>query len=135
MTSTSLQITVANSLEMPAPAGHYSHVCSAGGFAYISGQLPITHEGKVLACRPFIEQVRQVLDNLDACLRHVDLGRNALVQVRVYVTDMAQWPEFNAIYADWIGEHRPARAVASVSELHYGASIEVEAVAVLPREP
>jgi len=104
------------------------------GFAYISGQLPVTRAGKLLACRPFDEQVRQVLNNLDACLRRVNLDRNALVQVRVYVTDMAQWPGFNAIYVDWIGEHRPVRAVASVSGLHYGADIEVEAVAVLPRE-
>jgi len=50
--------------------------------------------------------------------------------VRIYVTDIAAWPAFNAIYAIWIGASRPARAVVPVPELHYGFKIEVEAVAL-----
>ena len=45
---------------------------------------------------------------------------------------MADWPRFNRIYADWIGEHRPARAVAGVAELHFGLAVEVEATAIAP---
>ncbi|ECE6505458.1 RidA family protein, partial [Salmonella enterica subsp. salamae] len=40
------------------------------------------------------------------------------------------WPVFNKVYAEWIGEFRPSRAVAGVSELHYGAAVEVEAIAL-----
>jgi 2-iminobutanoate/2-iminopropanoate deaminase len=54
-----------------------------------------------------------------------------LVQVRVYVTDIAHWPEFDAVYAQWIGAHRPARAVVPVPALHFGFLVEVEAVAAL----
>jgi len=53
------------------------------------------------------------------------------VQVRVYVTDINQWPAFNTIYAKWIGASRPARAVVPVPELHFGFKIEVEAVALV----
>ncbi len=53
-----------------------------------------------------------------------------LVQVRVYVTDIESWPAFNALYAEWAGAARPARAVVPVPKLHYGFKIEVEAVAV-----
>ena len=56
-----------------------------------------------------------------------------LVQVRVYVTDIALWPAFNAIYAHWLGAARPARAVVPVPELHYGFKIEIEAVALATR--
>jgi hypothetical protein len=53
------------------------------------------------------------------------------VQVRVYVTDIALWPAFNAIYAAWAGASRPARAVVPVPMLHHGLLIEIEAVAVI----
>jgi 2-iminobutanoate/2-iminopropanoate deaminase len=55
-----------------------------------------------------------------------DIGK-----VNVYVTDMALWPEFNRIYAEVFGAHRPARAVVPVPALNYGMKLEVEAVAVL----
>lgn len=50
------------------PAGHYSPSCTANGTVYISGQLPIAFSGESLAGESFARQVRQVLDNLDACL-------------------------------------------------------------------
>ncbi|EMH1202842.1 RidA family protein [Serratia marcescens] len=112
------------------PAGHYSSSCTANGMVYISGQLPITFSGENLAGGSFALQVSQVLANLDACLDGAGVGRAQLVQVRVYLTNIDWWPTFNALYAEWIGEFRPARAVAGVSQLHYGAAVEVEAVAL-----
>jgi reactive intermediate/imine deaminase len=111
--------------------GHYSASCTANGFVYISGQLPITHTGEVLAQETFAVQVNQVLVNLDACLEGAGVSRERLVNVRVYITDMALWPEFNRMYSEWIGRNRPSRAVAGVAELHYGSALEVEAVAAI----
>ncbi|HJW56195.1 MAG TPA: RidA family protein [Burkholderiaceae bacterium] len=125
-------ITCTNSTEISPPAGHYSHVCIAAGLVHISGQLPVDTNGQPLTEHPFADQARQVLANLDGCLAKVGITRDKLVQVRVYVTNIAHWPEFNRLYAEWIGEHRPARAVAGVSELHYGLNVEVEAVALAP---
>lgn len=110
--------------------GHYSPSCTANGFVYISGQLPITEAGIVLSEEPFAVQVTQVLKNLDACLSGAGISRSRLVNVRVFITDMALWPEFNKIYSEWIGSARPSRAVAGVAQLHYGALVEVEAVAL-----
>jgi reactive intermediate/imine deaminase len=123
-------IVCKNSEELFQPAGHYSHVCIANGFAYLSGQLPLAADGAPLTERPFDEQAAQVLRNIDACLAAAGVDRRSLVQVRVYVTDMADWPAFNRLYAAWIGEHRPARAVAGVAELHYGLALEVDAIAL-----
>jgi reactive intermediate/imine deaminase len=125
-------ISLANSESLSPPAGHYSHVSMAAGLAFISGMLPITADGRPLEGASFEQQVRQVLANIDGCLRSVGLARDDLVQVRVYVTDISTWPTFNQLYADWIGAHRPARAVAGVAQLHYGLAIEVEAVALAP---
>jgi 2-iminobutanoate/2-iminopropanoate deaminase len=83
-----------------------------------------------MAGQAFDVQVRRVLANVDSCLDSVGLNADSLVQVRVYVTDIKNWPRFNQMYAQWIGNHRPARAVAGVSELHFGLDVEIEAVAL-----
>lgn len=51
----------------------------------------------------------QVLTNLDHCLRTADSSRLQLLSVQVLITDMAQWPAFDAAFADWISAHRPSR--------------------------
>lgn len=96
----------------------------------ISGQLPVNAQGQALADKSFEEQTRQVLANLEHCLTRAGVGKDSLVQVRVYVTDIDQWPAFNRLYEQWLGDHRPARAVAGVSQLHFGSAVEVEAMAL-----
>lgn len=130
MSQPSPRIHCKNTPGIAQPAGHYSHVCIAEGHIYISGQLPVTPQGTPLADAAFEEQARLALRNLDSCLSATGVGRHDLIQVRVYVTDMQKWPVFNEIYTEWIGDHRPARAVAGISELHYGVAVEVEAVAL-----
>jgi len=124
-------IVLANPAAMAAPGGHYSHAVIANGMVYVSGQLPVAPDGSRLDQAPFETQARQVLDNVSAALEGAGSSVQRLVQVRVYVTDIAHWPAFNAIYAAWAGAARPARAVVPVPQLHYGFLIEVEAVALL----
>lgn len=115
-----------------APAGgHYSHVCVAQGLAFISGQLPITPQGRKMTEASFEEQARQVLSNLAAALEAAGSGIELLTQVRVYVDDIENWPSFNTIYQAWAGRARPARSVVPTGPLHFGLKIEVEAVAVV----
>ena len=118
-----------DSPELVPPRGHYSHVALHNGVAYIAGQLPVDVNGKPLSHEPFEDQVRQVLDNLDACLHTAGSSRDRLLSVTVYITDIEFWPAFDAIYAAWVGDLRPTRAVACVSTLHYGAAVEVQAIA------
>jgi 2-iminobutanoate/2-iminopropanoate deaminase len=115
---------------LAAPGGHYSHAVAGGGLVFVSGQLPIAPDGSKLNEASFADQARQVLDNVAAALVGAGSGIDKLVQVRVYVTDIASWPEFNTLYAQWAGDARPARAVVPVPQLHYGFKIEVEAVAL-----
>jgi reactive intermediate/imine deaminase len=120
-----------NPSTLAQPGGHYSHAVVHGGLVYISGQLPITPSGDKLAHASFAQQAAQVLANVKAAVEGAGSQIDRLIQVRVYVDDVANWPEFNAIYAQWIGAHRPARAVVPVSALHYGLKIEIEATAAL----
>lgn len=123
-------ISYAKPAGMAAPGGHYSHAVRAGGMVYVSGQLPIAPDGTRLNEAAFELQAQQVLDNVAAALAGAGSEVGRLVQVRVYVTDIGDWPAFNTLYARWTGEARPARCVVPVPALHYGFKIEVEAVAL-----
>ena len=115
---------------LPPPGGHYSPGIVAAGLVFVSGQLPITPQGDKLTGAPFAQQVRQVLTNVQAVLEAAGSGIDRLVQVRVYVADIANWPEFNTLYAQWAGASLPARAVVPTGPLHFGLKVEVEAIAL-----
>jgi len=93
-------------------------------------RLPITEHGEKLAHEPFERQARQVLSNIATILRACGRDIADLVQVRVYIDSVENWPTFNQIYAEWAGASRPARAIIPTGPLHYGLKVEVEATAV-----
>ena len=113
------------------PGGHYSHGTVANGFVFVSGQLPITRTGEKLTDASFAAQARQGLANVAAVLKAAGSGIDRLVQVRVYVDSVENWPEFDRLYSQWAGDSRPSRAVVPTGALHYGFKVEVEAVAVV----
>jgi len=111
------------------PRGHYSHAVVANQSIFISGQLPITKDGEKLTEANFKDQTIQVLENLKHALEGSGGSIQSLLQVRVYLDDINNWPEFNSIYAVWAGESMPARAVVPTGPLHFGLKIEIEAIA------
>jgi 2-iminobutanoate/2-iminopropanoate deaminase len=120
-----------NPSTMAAPGGHYSHVVVHGGVAYISGQLPIGPAGPLPATATFDEQARQVLANVRAAVEAAGSDLSRVLKCTVYVSDIADWPVFNRLYAETFGDHRPARAVVPVSPLHYGFRVEMDATAAV----
>jgi 2-iminobutanoate/2-iminopropanoate deaminase len=118
----------------PLPGGHYSQAVVHGDLVYVSGQLPIeTGSGRHLGDAPVEIQARQALENLAAILRASGSDIDHVLKVTVYVADIALWGRVNAVYADFFGAHRPARAVVPTGPLHYGLQVEIEAVAALKR--
>lgn len=115
------------------PAGHYAHAVRSGDLLFVSGLLPVAPDGRFLRDASFDDQTRQLLANLDAVLAAGETARDQLVQVRVYLTELARWSRFNELYAAWIGEHRPARCVVPVPALHHDVLLELEAVAQVGR--
>ena len=114
-----------------APAGHYAQAIVARGRVEVSGLLPITAAGVKLVDAPFAEQAQCVLDSMQAILEESGSSLSLITKCRVYVDDVANWPEFNQLYAAALGEWRPSRVVVPVPVLHYGAKIEIECTAVL----
>lgn len=116
--------------EVPAPAGHYAQAVAYKDLVFVSGQLAPRPDGSHTAAEPFAVQARQALANLLAILKTGGCGPQDVLKVTAYLVGAGNWPEFNRIYAEAFGEHKPARAVVPVPELHYGYLIEVEAVAI-----
>lgn len=118
----------------PSPAGHYSQAIVHEGLVYVAGQLPIDpvkgRDGS-LPPGPVGEQTERVLRNVEAILEAAGSGLDRLLQVTIYVSSIEQWGEVNQAYARVLGDHRPARAVVPVKELHHGFAVEVQAVAAL----
>jgi reactive intermediate/imine deaminase len=112
------------------PGGHYSHAAVGGGLVFIAGQLPITPQGERLADAAFEAQAAQALANVQAALLAAGSGIDKLLQVRVYLDDIANWPAFDSIYAQWAGPSRPARSIVPTGPLHFGFKVEVEAMAL-----
>jgi len=111
---------------IPTPVGHYTPVVEHNGTLYISGQLPKTETGIPEGIEA---QARLVLAKLDHLLAHSGSNRNHVLQVRIYVPDVAYWDAVNKEYTDFFGAHRPARCIVPSRELHHGCLIELEAVA------
>ena len=114
------------------PGGHYSHARRFGDLVFTSGQLPIRPDGSHTADRPFEEQARQAMANVLAAVRAAGAGPQDILKVTVYIAGVDLWPRFNAVYAEVMGEARPARTVVPVPELHYGYLVEVDAIAACP---
>jgi 2-iminobutanoate/2-iminopropanoate deaminase len=115
------------------PGGHYSHTVAAGGFVFVSGQLPIPPDGKKDPTLPFESQVRITLQNVEHALAAAHASLRDVVKVTVYLTTEEHWAACNAVYAEFFGEHRPARAIVPVGPLHYGFLVEIEAMAWIGR--
>ena len=101
------------------------------GLIYVAGQLPIdpmTGEKKLGSIE---EQTEQVLANLRAIVESAGSSMSRVLKTTVYVSDIELWGRVNEIYARAFGEHRPARAVIPVKDLHYGFKIEIEAIAAV----
>ena len=113
----------------PIPAGHYSQAVVHGGVAYVAGLLPVEAGTNRKVFGEIEEEAAQVFRNLDAILAASGSSRDRVLRCTVYIADLELWGRFNAAYAAYFGEHRPARTVVPVPGLHYGFKVELDAIA------
>lgn len=115
----------------PKPGGHYSQAIVHNGLVYVAGQLPIDPETGEKLTGSIEEQTERVLKSMAAILEAAGSGIDRLIKVTVYVSDIGLWDRVNAVYTEFMGESRPARAVVPTRELHYGFLIEMDAIAAI----
>lgn len=113
------------SQDAPQPSGGYSQGISVGGFLFLAGQGPFDASGSRIGST-IAEQVRQVLENLDAVARAVGGSLQNAVRVGMYISDMAHFDEMDAEYRDFFSDPMPARTTIQ-SDL-VGFDVEGDAV-------
>ena len=128
-----MQRTPVHTSRAPAAIGSYSQAIVAGGFCYVSGQIPLDPETGVMVDGDIGEQIRQVFDNLAAVARAAgcDLGRDA-VKITVFLVDLAHFGLVNEVMSGMFAQPFPARAAIEVAGLPRGAQVEADAILVVP---
>jgi 2-iminobutanoate/2-iminopropanoate deaminase len=112
----------------PTPLGPYSIATEANGLVFVSGMVPIIPETNQPLVGDIKAQTHQVMKNIGAVLGDVGLGYNDIVKTTIFVTDMADYPAVNEVYAEYVGESRPARSTIEVSALPGGFLVEIESI-------
>jgi reactive intermediate/imine deaminase len=115
----------------PPAGGHYAQAIVHEGIVYVAGQLPIVPGDPGRRLEGFEAQARQVVANVIAIVEAAGGSRDRILRATVYVADVARWPDFNRVYAEMMGAHRPARTVVPVAGLHHGYLVEMDAIAAL----
>lgn len=111
-------------------AGPYSPAIRAGDLLFISGQIPVDHEGKLVP-GGIEEQARQAMENLKRVLAAAGATLKDLVKVTIYLADMNDFAAVNEVYGSYFDLEPPARACVAVKGLPKGARVEIEAIAYL----
>ena len=117
--------------ETPAPKGHYSQAVASNGFIFVSGQLPMNLETGEIESGSIEAQTELALRNVERILTASGSDLNSVVQMTIYISDIELWGKVNEAYARVLGEHKPARAIVPVKDLHFGTKIEIQAIAAV----
>jgi 2-iminobutanoate/2-iminopropanoate deaminase len=108
---------------------HYSAAVVHNGIVYVSGQLPMDPEKGVPIEGGIKEQTRAVFRSLTKVLEAAGSSKERVIRTTAYIPDVSIWVDVNEIYTEYFGEHKPARTIVPTTELHYGCSIEIDAIA------
>ena len=120
---------VISTKKAPAAIGPYSQAIQVGNLVYTSGQIPIDPATGVFDEGGIKEQTRLSLTNIKAILGEASLSMSHVVKTTVFMADMNDFADMNAVYAEFFTEPYPARSAVAVKTLPKGALVEIEVVA------
>ena len=113
----------------PAAIGPYSQAIRVGNIVYTSGQIPLDPATGAFVEGGIKEQTRQALTNIKAILEEAGTSMDNVVKTTVFMANMDDFADMNAVYAEFFTEPYPARSVVAVKTLPKGALIEIEGIA------
>lgn len=116
----------------PDVIGPYSHAVRAGNLLFLAGQIALNPSTMDLVDGKFRDEVKQVFKNVEAVLKAANCSLRDVVKLTVYLTDLSNFEQVNAIMSEKFSSPFPARAAIGVASLPRGASIELDVIALIP---
>jgi 2-iminobutanoate/2-iminopropanoate deaminase len=114
----------------PKAIGPYAQAIIANGFVYTAGQIPLDPQTGNIVDGGIKQQTRQVMENLRAVLEAAGSSLNQVLKATVFLKDIGDFAAMNEIYAEYLGEAKPARSTVAVAELPRNALVEIDLVAL-----
>jgi 2-iminobutanoate/2-iminopropanoate deaminase len=126
-------LEIISSKKAPKAIGPYSQAIKAGNTLYCSGQISINPETSELELADIKQQTGRVLKNLKAVIEEAGFKLSHVVKTTVYLSTITDFGGMNEVYAEFFGNHKPARSTVAVRSLPKGAKVEIDAIAVKSR--
>lgn len=117
--------------DIPEPKGHYSPAVEHNGLIFVSGQLPMDLATGEVETGPIEAQTELALRNVETILKAAGSDLSHVLQMTIYISEIELWGKVNETYKKIMGDHRPARAIVPVKDLHFETKIEIQAVACI----
>ena len=122
------QLQTIHTNDAPKAVGAYSQAVKHQGMVYTSGQIGLDPQSGNMVGDDVAAQAKQVVANLTAVIEAAGGQLNQIIKVTIFLENMDDFPVVNQIYADWLGEHRPARSTVAVAALPLAAKVEMDCV-------
>jgi len=120
---------IVSTIDAPQAIGAYAQAMVVNGMVYTSGQIALTPTGEMR--EDVVEiQTHQVLTNLSNVLKASGSSLDKVVKTTIFLANMDDFAKINTIYAEYFGEHKPARSTVAVKTLPKNALIEIDCIAV-----
>jgi len=113
----------------PKPIGPYSQAIKLGNLLFVSGQIPIDPATNEVVKGGIKEQTERVLENVKAILEAANMTLDDVIMAFVYLSDMADFPQFNEVYSRYFKERPPARVTVAVKSLPKDVKVEIAVIA------
>ena len=116
----------------PSAIGPYSQAIKTGNMIFVSGQIPLVPDtGQLIEDRSIKAQTRRALQNLQGILSAAGASLHHVVRTTVFLKDMNNFAEMNAVYAEYFHTAPPARSTVEVSRLPKDVDVEIDCIAVV----
>jgi 2-iminobutanoate/2-iminopropanoate deaminase len=114
----------------PAPIGPYSQAIVSGNTVYVSGQIPLNPFTGELEVDSIEDATHRILKNIEALLKENNMTLSHIVKCSIFMTDLGQFSEMNAVYGSYFQDVPPARETVQVSKLPMNVPIEISCIAI-----
>ena len=121
--------TILTSTSAPAPVGPYSIATEANGFVFLSGQVGIDPATGTVVEGGVAAQTRRIMANIELILRDLGLTFDDVAKTSIFLTDIGDFGSVNEVYAEYVGDAKPARSTVGVAALPLGVAVEIEMIA------